>query len=415
MENRKLKTLNRLSILANQVAAAAPKYVDSCVEWCGLDNYLSKDEVKHRKYIRKILEEEVVPKMDKYTNSTEFPHEVLSSIKKLKISGTTNKGYGSANISPMMMAAAFVELYRVDASLATFFLVHNSLGIDALFLTASKEQQDKYLTDAVNLDKVYCFGLTEKDYGSDATSLKTNVTKTQGGYLLNGNKRWIGNAIHADYCLCWAQGASGKGIEGFIVDLKTKGVTVTKIENKYALRVTQNCNITFDNVFIPEDCRLAKTEDFASGAGVVLKHSRVNVSWGAVGIAVGAYDNCIKYISQRKQFGKTVSSFQLSQEKIARMAGHISGMIHYTASITQMYHAGTASMGQIALCKAWCSKQGREVVALARELCGGNGIILETGVIKPFMDMEAIYTYEGTYDINCLVAGRELTGKAAIK
>jgi len=147
----------------------------------------------------------------------------------------------------------------------------------------------------------------------------------------------------------------------------------------------------------------------------VLKHSRVNVCWAAVGIAVGAYDSCLKYVSNRKQFGKTISSFQLSQEKIGRMMGNINGMIHYAARITQLYYYGKATMGQIALCKAWCTLRGREVVALARELCGGNGIILENGVMKHFIDMEAIYTYEGSYDINILVAARELTGKAAFK
>jgi acyl-CoA oxidase len=389
--------------------------VGSCLEWCGFDEYLSKEERDHRLKIREILEEEIAPKVDKFIHTTEFPYEFVETLKKLKINGTINKGHGAPGLSPMMMAAAFIELFRIDASVATFFLVHNSLGIDALFLTASEEQLKKYIPPALNFEKILCFGLTEKDFGSDATSLSTNVNKTKGGYYLNGNKRWIGNASHADYVICWAQGASRKGIEGFVVDLKSKGVTVEKIEGKYSLRSVQNCNIFFDNVFVPEECRLEKTQDFASGAGKVLKHSRVNVCWAAVGIAVGAYDRCMAYISKRRQFGKTISSFQLSQEKVARMMGNIQGMVHYASRITLMYYEGKTTMGQIALCKAWCTLRGREVVALARELCGGNGIILENGVMKSFIDMESIYTYEGTYDINSLVAGRELTGKAAFK
>ena len=200
--------------------------------------------------------------------------------------------------------------------------------------------------------------------------------------------------------ICWANGVSGKNIEGFIVDLKSKGVKIEKIEGKYSLRSVQNCTIYFENVLIPEDCKLAKAENFVSGAGKVLKHSRVKVSWTAIGIAVGAYDHCIKYISQRKQFGKTVSSFQLSQEKLGRMMGNIQAMIHFAARVTQLYYKGKATMGQIALWKAWCTLRGREVVALARELWGGNGIILDNGVMKSFIDMESIYTYEGTYDIN---------------
>lgn len=402
-------------MIARHTKASTPKYVESCLEWCGFDEYLTKDEVKHRLQIREAMEKEVIPVMDKYLHATEFPFELVGVLKKLKINGTANKGHGAPEMSPMMMAAVFVELFRADASLATFFLVHNCLGMDALFLTASEEQLAKWIPPALEFEKILCFGLTEKDFGSDATSLSTYVEKTEGGYILNGNKRWIGNASHADYVICWAQGAAKKGIEGFVVDLKSKGVTVEKIEGKYSLRSTQNCNIYFNNVFVPEENRLEKTQDFATGAGKVLKHSRVNVSWAAIGIAVGAYDHCIKYISNRKQFGKTISSFQLSQEKIARMMGNIQGMIHFAARVTQRYYDGKATMGQITLCKAWCTLRGREVVALARELCGGNGIILENGVMKAFIDMEAIHTYEGTYEINSLVAGRELTGVSAFK
>lgn len=361
------------------------------------------------------MDTKVIPHINKYIHATDFPYEMVDILKDLKINGTINKGHGSAELSPMMMAAAYIELFRADASLGTFFLVHNSLGMDAVYLTASEEQLAKFMPKCMTFENILCFGLTEKDYGSDATSLESYVTKTEGGYTLNGNKRWIGNASHADYVVCWAQGADKKGIEGFIVDLKSKGVTVEKIEGKMSLRSTQNCNIFFNNVFVPEENRLVKTKDFVTGAGKVLKHSRVNVCWAAVGIAVGAYDYCIKYISERKQFGKTISSFQLSQEKVARMMGNIQGMLHYAARITQLYYEDKATMGQIALCKAWCSLRGREVVALARELCGGNGIILENGVMKQFIDMEAIYTYEGTYDINALVAARDLTGKSAFK
>ena len=215
--------------------------------------------------------------MDKYIHTTDFPYEMVEVLKKLKINGTFNKGHGAPEMSPMMMAAVYIELFRADASLATFFLVHNSLGIDALCLTASEEQLERIMPQCIQFEKILCFGLTEPDYGSDATSLVTNATKADGGYIINGSKRWIGNASHADYTICWAQGASKKGIEGFIVDLKTKGVTVEKIEGKFALRSTQNCNIFFKDVFVPEDCRIDKTEDFASGAGKVLKHSRVNV------------------------------------------------------------------------------------------------------------------------------------------
>lgn len=261
----------------------------SALEWCGFDEYLTPEEIELRKKIRKGLEEHVAPKIDQYLERTDFPFELLPALKDLNICGTTNKGHGCPEMSPMMLAATYTELFRCDGSVGTFFVVQNSLGLDALFLTASEEQLAEIIPKAQKFEKILCFGLTEPDYGSDATSLQSNVTKTEGGYILNGSKRWIGNAIHADHMVCWAK--NGKNLEGFIVNLKSKGVKISKIEGKLSLRSVQNCEIHFENVFVPEKDRLEKTKDFATGAGLVLKHARVIASWAAVGLAVGAYDN----------------------------------------------------------------------------------------------------------------------------
>lgn len=209
---------------------------------------------------------------------------------------------------------------KVDASISTFFLVHNSIGTAVIDALGDYWQRQRYLTQAINMDKICCFGLTEPDYGSDASSLVTTATETEGGYVLNGKKRWIGNATFADFIIIWARNAAEDNkIQGFVVNKGMKGLKTTKIENKYSLRVVQNADIELDNVLVPKRNRLAKAKDFATGTNVVLESSRLVVAWMIGGLAVGAYEAALKYTLNRKQFGRPIASFQLVQEKLSRM------------------------------------------------------------------------------------------------
>jgi len=215
--------------------------------------------------------------------------------------------------------------------------------------------------------------------------------------------------------ITWARNEDTKKVESFIVPINTPGVKIEVIKHKLALRCIQNCNITYDNVFVPEENKLpGATEGFKS-TNQVLEHSRVFVSWIAVGAAIGVYDNVIKYINNRKQFGVKISSFQLMQEKLARMMGHIQAMLLLVWRVTRIYEAKKLTIARAAMAKAWTSRMGREVAQLGREMMGGNGIIMDNYAMKAVADAEAIYTYEGTYDVNALVCGRELTGISAFK
>jgi len=258
------------------------------------------------------------------------------------------------------------------------------------------------------------WGLTEPNYGSDASNLATNVTKVPGGYRLNGEKIWIGNASR-DFILVWARNNENKKIEAFMVPVQNNpGLKYEVIKNKLAMRMLQNVDITFENVFVPEENKLPKAVDFSSISEVLL-HSRITLAWIACGIAVGVYDNVIKYLSEREQFGVKLTSFQLIQDKVVRMMANIQAMIHMCHRITILYDQKKLTIGMAAMTKAYCSKLAREVAALGRESLGGNGIIIDNYAMKALADAEAIYTYEGTYDINTLVCGRELTGIPAFK
>lgn len=263
----------------------------------------------------------------------------------------------------------------------------------------------------MNMDKYICFGLTEPDNGSDASGLQTTAKKVDGGYLLTGQKRWIGNATFADYIVIWARNPhENNNIQGFLVTKGSKGLKTSKIENKYSLRIVQNADITLDNVFVPDNNKLTHAKDFATGTNVILESSRLCVAWMIVGNACGAYEAALKYCLQRKQFGRPIASFQLIQEKLHRMLGLCEMMVSNTVHISNLMDQGKSTIGQVGRCKSMNSYHARIVTQLAREVCGGNGIILDYHVMKQLMDIEAMHTYEGTYEVNALVSGRELTG-----
>jgi acyl-CoA oxidase len=225
-----------------------------------------------------------------------------------------------------------------------------------------------------SLEVICGWGLTESKVGSDASNLETSTTKVQGGYRLNGDKRWIGMG-NRDLLIVWARNTENKKVEGYILDMNTSGITSQPIKHKLALRIVPNCQIHFNNVFIPEENRLPKATDFNKGTNTVLKHSRIFVAWIAVGIALGVYDNVIKYVTERKQFGVPIASFQLQQEKLVRIMASTQAILHLTWRTTKLAEQGKATIGEIAMTKAFVTAQVRDIARLGREMLGGNGII----------------------------------------
>ena len=261
------------------------------------------------------------------------------------------------------------------------------------------------------MDKFCSFCLTEPDIGSDASGLKTTATKVEGGYVLNGQKHWIGNGTFADIFIVWARNsAANNKVQGFIVEKGAKGLKASKIENKYSMRAMQNAHLEFDNVFVPEENHLYKAQDFTTGTNVILESSRLIGSWMAGGLACGAYESALKYTLNRKQFGRPIASFQLIQEKLSRMLSLCEMILANLTLVSGAMDEGRSTIGQVCRVKAGSTRLAREVCQLAREVCGGNGIILDNQVMKHLIDIESMYTAEGTYEVNSLVSGRELTG-----
>uniref|UniRef100_A0ACD5W5B6 Uncharacterized protein n=1 Tax=Avena sativa TaxID=4498 RepID=A0ACD5W5B6_AVESA len=400
--------------LAFPQATPASLFPPSVSDYYQLDDLLTDEEKALRKKVRAISEKEIAPIMTEFWEKAEFPFHAIPKLATLGLAGSTTKGYGCPGLSITASAISMAEVARVDASCSTFILVHSSLAMSTIALCGSEAQKQKYLPSLAQLKTVGCWALTEPDYGSDASSLKTSATKVPGGWHLDGQKRWIGNSTFADVLIILARNADTKQLNGFIVKKGAPGLKATKIQNKIGLRMVQNGDILMNKVFVPEEDRLTGINSFQD-ISKVLAMSRIMVAWQPIGISMGVYDMCHRYLQERKQFGAPLAAFQLNQEKLVRMLGNIQAMVLVGWRLCKLYESGKMTPGHASLGKAWISSKSREVVSLGRELLGGNGILADFLVAKAFCDLEPIFTYEGTYDINALVTGREITGIASFK
>ncbi|TXG64627.1 hypothetical protein EZV62_011621 [Acer yangbiense] len=378
------------------------------------DDLLTSEERAIRMKVRECMEKDIAPIMTKYWEKAEFPFHVVPKFAALQIAGGTIKGYGCPGHSITASAIAVAEVARVDASCCTFFSVHSCLAMLTIALCGSEAQKQEYLPSMALLNTVGCWALTEPDYGSDASSLRTTATKVEGGWILEGQKRWIGNSTFADVLIIFARNTTTNQINGYIVKKNAHGLTATKIENKIGLRIVQNGDILLKKVFVPDEDRLTGVNSFQD-TNKVLAVSRIMVAWQPIGMSMGVYDMCHRYLKERKQFGAPLAAFQLNQQKLVQMLGNVQAMTLVGWRLCKLYDKGNMTHGQASLAKAWISSKARETISLGRELLGGNGVLADFLVAKAFCDLEPIYTYEGTYDINTLVTGREITGIASFK
>jgi glutaryl-CoA dehydrogenase len=307
-----------------------------------------------------------------------------------------------------------MELSRGDPSIATFFGVHGGLAMGTIYLCGSEEQKQRWLPPMARMELIGAFGLTEPQSGSDvARGLRTTCRRDGDGWVLNGHKKWIGNASFADLVIIWARDEETDRVLGFVVEKDTPGFTTVDLEDKIALRAVQNALITLDGVHVPEDNRLQEAHSFRETANV-LRMTRASVAWSAVGCARGAYEHALAYAGERTQFGHPIVDFQLVQDLLVRMLGNITASATMCTRVSQLQDEGRLTDEHASLAKAFSTVRMRETVGWARELMGGNGILLENHVGRYVADAEAIYSYEGTREVNSLIVGRAVTGASAI-
>jgi glutaryl-CoA dehydrogenase len=338
---------------------------------------------------------------------------VLPGLRELGIVGTAYRGYGFPGRSSLTSGMIAMELARTDPSIATFFGVHGGLAAGTVLLCGSEEQKQRWLPAMQRMELLGAFGLTEPDVGSGVARGLTTTARREGDtWVLDGEKKWIGNATFADLTIIWARDVADDQVKGFVVEKDTPGFTAVKMEDKIALRVVQNAHITLDGCRVPEENRLQEANSFRDTARV-LKVTRAGVAWMAVGCARGAYEHALRYAREREQFGRPIGSFQLVQDLLARMLGNTVASECMLVRLSQLEDADALRDEQAALAKAYTTARTRETTGWARELLAGNGILLDNHVGRFVADSEAIYSYEGTREINSLIVGRAITGFGA--
>ncbi|KQM25561.1 MULTISPECIES: acyl-CoA dehydrogenase family protein [Frigoribacterium] len=394
-------------------SATLTSFTSLVSDFYGYEDLLSDREKGVLADLRHYLETEVKPGVNRHWADATFPHEIVKGLAGLGLFGMPWEETRPFENSAVFRGWVALELARVDASVATFVGVQNGLAMGSIGVGGSPEQRAEWLPRMASGDLVGAFGLTEPLSGSDsAQGLRTIATRDGDDWVLNGSKRWIGNATFSDITIIWAKSAEDGQVKGFIVPTDTAGYTATKIEDKQSLRIVQNADITLEDVRVPESHRLQQADSFRSTAAV-LRLTRAEVAWAAVGNSIGAYEAALAYANERVQFGKPIAKHQLIQDLLVKCIGNITASIGMVVRCSQMLDEGTQRDEHASLAKAFTTARMRETVGYAREVMGGNGIVLEYDVARFFADAEALYSYEGTREMNTLIVGRSITGQAA--
>jgi glutaryl-CoA dehydrogenase len=366
---------------------------------------LSDDEQAIVRRVREFLAAEVTPIANEYWTRAEFPTQLIKRFAGLGLAG--------AEHSSLLNGWLALEMGHADASMATFYGVHAGLAMGSIQTCGSPEQQERWLPAMTSFDQVGAFALTEPTGGSDvAAGLRTTARRDGDTWVLNGAKRWIGNATFADLVVVWARDVEDGQVKGFVVPGDAPGFTAKKIENKIALRIVQNADLEFVDVRVPEADRLQRANSFKDTAKV-LRETRAGVAWQAVGVMLAAYEIALEYAKEREQFGRPIAKFQLVQDLLVRMVGNVTASLGMCVRLAQLQDQGVYKDEHSALAKAYCTTRMREVVGWARELLAGNGIVLDYDIGRFVADAEALYSYEGTREINSLIVGRAVTGHGA--
>jgi glutaryl-CoA dehydrogenase len=389
------------------------EYEPLASDFYGFSTELTDREKDALMQLRAHLETEVKPIVNEYWERAEFPMQIVPGLHRTGVCSFAWEETAPFENSAVFRGFVALELARVDASVSTYVGVQNGLAAGSLSACGSDEQRGEWLPKLADGSVLGAFALTEPLSGSDsAQGLRTTAARDGDEWVLNGAKRWIGDATFSDITIVWAKDTADNQVKGFIVPTSTTGYTATKIEGKQSLRMVQNADITLDDVRVPESLRLQRANSFRDTAKV-LRQTRAEVAWAAIGNAIGAYDAAVAYAKERVQFGKPIGSHQLVQDLLVKSLGNITASIGMCVQVSKMLDAGTQRDEHSALAKAYTTARMRETVAWCRELMGGNGIVIDYDVIRHFADAEAIYSYEGTREMNTLIVGRSITGLAA--
>jgi glutaryl-CoA dehydrogenase len=381
-------------------------------DFYAVEDLLEPAEIEIRDRVRAFCDAEVTPRINDFWERAEFPFELVPKIAELGISGGTVQGYGSPGMSAVAAGLVAAEWARADGSIGTFYGVHSFLAMQSIAMLGSEEQRERWLPAMARLEKIGAFGLTEPRHGSDAVALETSARRDGDDYVLNGQKKWIGNGSIADYVLIWARGEDG-AVGGYVVEKGTPGFDATVMTGKTALRAVWQAEITLTDARVSAENKLAECHSFKD-VSRVLDRTRYTVAWRALGLATASYELALAHALHREQFGAPIGAYQLVQDKLARMLAEITSMQLTCWRLSKLADEGRMTAAMASLAKMNHAAKARAIVADARDILGGDGILLQNHVARHHADMEAIFTFEGTDSVQALIVGREITGLSAI-
>ena len=386
----------------------------NALDYLGISEYFSEEELMVQNTARDFVENEIMPIIEEYYEKGEFPAQLIPKFAELGFFGVNiPEKYGCSGMSNIAYGLICQELERADSGIRSFASVQGSLVMYPIYAYGSEEQKMHWLPLLAKGEKIGCFGLTEPNFGSNPSGMLTKAKKTDGGYILNGSKMWITNGTISDIAIVWAKDDDGD-ILGFIVEKDFEGFSAPEMHGKWSLRASVTSELVLENIFVPDSHLLPNVQGLKGPLGC-LNQARYGIGWGAIGAAMNLYDVALQYSKDRIQFDKPIASFQMIQEQLVWMLNEITKGQLLALHVGKNKDNGTLKHTQVSMIKRNNVEIARECAKLARGILGANGITSDYPIMRHMMNIESVYTYEGTHEMHTLILGHDITGIAAFK